>query len=69
MLLGGIPCSTELELEEPTHSTGQALNIDLMDRPALATLHEVCAELMMLIGPVMWAALIALFIEAELFTK
>ena len=69
MLLDGILCSIELEPEELTHSAGQTRNIDLTDRPALAALHQICAELMILLGPMLWAALIVLLIEAEFFAK
>ena len=69
MLLDCILCSIEREPEELTHSAGQTRNIDLTDRPALANLHQVCAGLMMLVGPMLWAVLIVLFVEAEFFAK
>jgi len=43
--------------------------IDFKGRPALAALYRICAQLMMLIAPMLWAALIVLFIWAEFFTQ
>ena len=47
----------------------QPREIDFGDRSDMAALHQVCAELMMLIGPMLWAALIVLFIKAEFFAQ
>ena len=55
--------------EALTASTEQPHEIDFTGRPALAALHRICAELMMLIGPMLWAALIVLVMWAEFFTK
>ena len=69
MLRDSVLCSIELEPEELTHTAEQARNIDLTDRPAMAVLYQICAGLMMLVGPMLWAALIVLFVEAEFIPK
>ena len=69
MLLDSVLCSIELEPEELTHTAEQAHNINLTDRPALAALYQICARVMMLVGPMFWAALLALFVEAEFIVK
>jgi hypothetical protein len=55
--------------EELPGSAEHPREIDFTDHPGLAALHRICAELMMFIGPMLWAALIVLFIWAECFAK
>jgi hypothetical protein len=43
--------------------------IDLSDQPTVALIYGVFAALMEMLGPMFWAALIVLFIQAELFTN
>ena len=57
------------ECEGLPASVEQPHVIDFTGRPVLAALHRICAELMMLIGPMLWATLIVLFVWAEFFTK
>jgi hypothetical protein len=35
----------------------------------MAALYRICAKLMILLGPMLWAALIVLFLWAEFFNK
>jgi len=56
------------EFEKLAAFAERSHEIDFRGRPALAALYRVCAQLMMLIGPTLWAALIVLFIWAEFFT-
>jgi hypothetical protein len=58
-----------LNLKELPRSAEQPREIDFADHPGLAALHRICAQLMMFIGPVLWAALIVLFVWAEFFAK
>jgi hypothetical protein len=56
------------ESEGLAASVEQPREIDFTGRPALAALYRICAELMMLIGPMLWATLIVLFMWAEFFS-
>jgi hypothetical protein len=56
-------------LEKLAASVEQPREIEFRGRRALAVLYHICGELMMLIGPMLWAALIVLFIWAEFFAK
>jgi hypothetical protein len=56
------------ESEGLAASVEQPREIDFTGRPALAGLYRICAELMMLIGPMLWATLIVLFMWAEFFS-
>jgi len=42
---------------------------DLSERPAMAALHQFCGEVMLFAGPMLWAALILLFVKAEFFAQ
>jgi hypothetical protein len=57
------------ECEGSAASVEQPHEIDFTGRPVLGALYRICAELMMLIGPLLWATLIVLFVWAEFFTK
>jgi hypothetical protein len=57
------------DTEESPGSAERPREIDFSDHARWAALHRVCAELMMFIGPTLWAALIVLFIWAEFFAK
>jgi hypothetical protein len=50
-------------------SVEQPHEIDLTGQPGLAALYRTCTALMMVIGPMLWAALLVLFIWAEFFTR
>jgi hypothetical protein len=41
----------------------------LADQPLIAVLYAVTGCLMELLGPAFWAALVILFVQAELFTR
>ena len=69
MLLGCVLGPIVSEAEDTYFPVERARDVGLANSPAMATLHEVCAKLMMLIGPMMWAALIVLFVEAEFFAR
>jgi len=56
-------------LEKLVAPVEQPHEIDFRGRPSLAVLYHICGELMILIGPMLWAALIVLFIWAEFFAK
>jgi len=43
--------------------------LDFTDHPFIALLYDISGALMELLGPMFWAALIVLFIQAELFTR
>jgi hypothetical protein len=47
----------------------QLREIDYGEHLAIEVLNRICAELMIFLGPMLWAALIVLFIWAELFAK
>jgi hypothetical protein len=68
---GGAPEMAFLysEPEKSPASAEQPREIEFRDHPAIAALNEVCAELMILVGSMLWAALIVLFIWAEFFTR
>ena len=55
--------------EELLGSAEHLRRIEFSDHPGLAAFHRICAELMMFIGPMLWAALIIVFIWAEFFAK
>jgi hypothetical protein len=57
------------EPEELPASAEHPHEIDFGDHPGIAALNRICAELMMLVGPMLWAALIVLFIWAEFSTN
>ncbi|HEX3863230.1 MAG TPA: hypothetical protein VHY35_16215 [Stellaceae bacterium] len=42
--------------------------VDFSDQPGIASLYTISNTLMDILGPVFWAALIVLLIQAELFT-
>ena len=46
-----------------------AAYLDVIDCPGIATLYAISGALLDLLGPMFWAALIVLFIQAELFTS
>ena len=43
--------------------------VDFSDQPVIAGLYAVSGVLMEILGPMFWAALIVLFIQAEQFTN
>jgi hypothetical protein len=49
--------------------TSRVREVDFSDQPAIAVLYGVTGVLMEVFGPMFWAALIVLFIQAELFTN
>ena len=55
--------------EELPISTEWLPKIDDGEHPAVEALNRICAELMILLGPMLWASLIVLFIWAEFFAK
>ena len=55
--------------EELLASAEPLREIDYGEHPAIEALNRICAELMILLGPMLWAALIVLFIWAEFFAK
>ena len=55
--------------EELPASAEQLREVDYGKHPAIEALNRICAELMILVGPMLWAALIVLFIWAEFFAK
>jgi hypothetical protein len=44
-------------------------NSDFPDQPEIAVLYAITGWLMELLGPIFWAALIVLFVQAELLTR
>jgi hypothetical protein len=44
-------------------------NSDFTDQPEIAVLYAITGCLMELLGPAFWAALVVLFVQAELFTR
>ena len=58
---------TDPELLPPSAQPVPGLN--LADDPVIALLYDISGVLMELLGPMFWAALIVLFIQAELFTR
>jgi hypothetical protein len=57
------------ESEESPASTELLREIDYRGHPGIAALNRICAELMIVVGPMLWAALMVLFIWAEFFEK
>ena len=55
--------------EDLPTSAERLREIDYGEHPAIEALNRICAELMILLGPMLWAALIVLFIWAEFFAK
>jgi hypothetical protein len=54
---------------DPSATFGlQAWNSDFTDRPEIALLYAITGGLMELLGPAFWAALIVLWVRAELLT-
>ena len=43
--------------------------IDFSGHPGTVALNRICTELMILIGPMLWAALIVLFLWAEFLAQ
>jgi len=43
--------------------------VDFSDQPKIAQLYAISGVLMNVLGAVFWAALIVLFVQAELFTN
>ena len=48
---------------------GSRLRIDFSDQPVIALIYGISGALMEMIGLMFWAALIVLFIQAELFSR
>ena len=52
---------------EPSAAFGARVSeFDFADRPGMAALYAVTGGLMELLGPVFWAALVVLLVQAEL---
>ena len=49
--------------------TSRVRVVDFSDQPAIAVLYGVAGVLMEILGPMFWAALFVLLIQAELFTN
>jgi len=53
--------------EEPSAVFGSGTrNNDFTDQPGIALLYAVTGSLMELVGPMLWAALVVLLVQAEL---
>jgi len=61
--------SYPIDLESFPFPTSRVREVDFADQPVIAVLYAVSGVLMEILGPMFWAALIALFIQAELFTN
>jgi hypothetical protein len=48
---------------------GRAAEVDLHGRPMLAALYALAGAAIDLFGPIFWATLVVLFVQAELFGK
>jgi len=46
--------------------TSRPREVDFCDQPAVAVLYQISGVLMEILSPMFWAALIVLFIQAEL---
>ena len=57
------------EFEGLPASAEHARDIDFSDHPRIAALNRICAQLMIVVGPMLCAALIVLFIWSEFFTN
>jgi hypothetical protein len=53
-------------LQRATQRSGE---IDFADQPAIAVLYVIAGGLMEFFGPMFWAALIVLFVQAEIFAQ
>jgi hypothetical protein len=69
MLLDYMLASIISEPAELSAPAQRAHSIDLKKSPAMAALHEVCGAIMLLPVPMLWAALIALLLQADFFAK
>jgi hypothetical protein len=58
-----------LQSAELRASAERLREIDYGEYPATEALNRICAELMILLGRMLWAALIVQFIWAEFFAK
>ena len=50
-------------------TTQRSGEIDFADQPAIAVLYIIAGGLMEFFGPIFWAALIVLFVQAEIFAQ
>jgi hypothetical protein len=55
--------------EDLAAQAGRPVKVDLHGRPMLAMLYALSGIAIDLFGPMFWAALIVLFVQAELFGK
>jgi len=49
--------------------TQAAIDLDFTGRPVIAALYAISGLLMRILGPAYWAAIVVLFVYAELFTS
>ena len=49
--------------------TRRPIDVDLADRPLIAALYTISGLVMRILGQAYWAAIIILFLYAELFTN
>lgn len=61
--------SHPIEPESFPFLTNRLRQVDCSDQPAIALLYAISGVLMEILGPVFWAALVVLSIQAELFTN
>lgn len=61
--------SYPIESESFPSPTSRVCEVDFSDQPVIALIYEISGVLMEILGPMFWAALIVLFIQAELFTN
>jgi hypothetical protein len=57
-----------VEEERPEFPASGPINIDITGRPVIAALYVVSGVILNVLGPVFWAAVIGLFLYAEIFT-
>ena len=57
-----------IDLQSLPFPTSRVREVDFSDRPVIALLYAVSGVLMEVLGPMFWAALIVLFVQAELST-
>jgi len=62
-------CSYPMHPESFPLPTSGPCEIDFSDQPVVAVLYQISGVLMEILGPMFWAALIALFIQAELIPQ
>ena len=55
--------------EELPVSAEQLREVDYGGHPAIEAINRICTELMILVGPMLWAALMVLFIWAEFLVR